>query len=181
MSDDRKCEKCGKPATVHLTEIVDGKKLEKHLCEVCAEDEGITIKANVPIGQLLENIIQHAQEAASGELPDETETAATPEERELVCSVCGMSFSEYNEHGLLGCPNDYEAFGAKLEKAIRQVQDGCDRHVGKIPVNADVTLTLQSRVLKLRSDLRQAIHAEQYEQAANLRDMIKSIEEQQAQ
>lgn len=181
MSDDRKCEKCGKPATVHLTEIVDGKKLEKHLCESCAEDEGITIKANVPIGQLLENIIQQAHDAVPGDFSDAVQQPAAPVEKELVCTVCGMSFSEYNEHGLLGCPNDYEAFGERLEKAILQVQDNCDRHMGKIPVNADVSLAMQNRILKLRSDLRQAIHAEQYEQAAELRDMIKSIEEQQAQ
>lgn len=181
MNDDRKCEKCGKPATVHLTEIVDGKKLEKHFCEACAEDEGITIKANVPIGQLLENIIQQAHDVVSGDFSQESQQPSAPAEKELVCNVCGMNYSEYVEHGLLGCPNDYEAFGERLGKAILQAQDNCDRHVGKIPVNADVSLTLQSRILKLRSDLRQAIHAEQYEQAAELRDMIKSIEEQQAQ
>ncbi|HNX27688.1 MAG TPA: UvrB/UvrC motif-containing protein [Phycisphaerae bacterium] len=180
MSDDRKCDKCGKPATVHLTEIVDGKKLEKHLCEECAEAEGITIKANVPIGQLLENIIQHAQETASGEMSQNAAIASAPANEDVICNVCGMSFAEYNEHGLLGCPNDYDAFGEKLAKAILHVQDGSDRHVGKIPANADVMLTLQNRILKLRSDLRQAIHAEQYEHAAQLRDTIKAIEEQQA-
>src|SRR5450432_3587842 len=31
-----KCDNCNKPATVHLTEIKNGKKFEKHLCEQCA-------------------------------------------------------------------------------------------------------------------------------------------------
>ena len=31
-----KCDTCNKPATVHLTEIRNGKKIEKHLCEQCA-------------------------------------------------------------------------------------------------------------------------------------------------
>jgi len=31
-----KCERCNKPATIHLTEIQGGKKIEKHLCEACA-------------------------------------------------------------------------------------------------------------------------------------------------
>jgi protein arginine kinase activator len=28
-----KCDNCNKTATVHLTEIKGGKKIEKHLCE----------------------------------------------------------------------------------------------------------------------------------------------------
>ena len=36
-----KCENCNKQATVHLTEIKNGKKVEKHLCEQCAaQNEG---------------------------------------------------------------------------------------------------------------------------------------------
>ena len=39
------CQLCDKAATVHLTEIVNGAKIEKHLCEDCAQKEGITIKS----------------------------------------------------------------------------------------------------------------------------------------
>jgi protein-arginine kinase activator protein McsA len=36
-----RCEKCGKPADVHLTEINDGQKQERHLCRECmAKEEG---------------------------------------------------------------------------------------------------------------------------------------------
>ena len=36
-----KCDNCNKTATVHLTEIKHGKKIEKHLCEQCAaQNEG---------------------------------------------------------------------------------------------------------------------------------------------
>ena len=45
----KKCDKCDNPATIHLTEILGGKKIEKHLCEDCAAEDGITIKANIPI------------------------------------------------------------------------------------------------------------------------------------
>jgi hypothetical protein len=41
-----KCDKCNKTATVHLTEIKSGKKIEKHLCEQCAaENEGCPSRA----------------------------------------------------------------------------------------------------------------------------------------
>src|SRR5438128_1197197 len=34
-----KCQSCPNPATVHLTDIVDGHKKELHLCETCAEQK----------------------------------------------------------------------------------------------------------------------------------------------
>ena len=39
-----KCDNCGKNATVHLTEIKGGKKIEKYLCEQCAAQKGLPIK-----------------------------------------------------------------------------------------------------------------------------------------
>ena len=37
----RKCDNCGKPATHHSVEIIKGEKIEKHLCDSCAADEGL--------------------------------------------------------------------------------------------------------------------------------------------
>jgi protein arginine kinase activator len=31
-----KCQKCEKPATFHITDLIDGKPNELHLCEECA-------------------------------------------------------------------------------------------------------------------------------------------------
>jgi hypothetical protein len=31
----KNCEKCGKPAVAHLTEVADGRKIERHLCTQC--------------------------------------------------------------------------------------------------------------------------------------------------
>ena len=47
-----KCDKCDKQATIHLTDIADGKKSEVHLCEECAAAEGLTVKTSVPLSQL---------------------------------------------------------------------------------------------------------------------------------
>ncbi|MBN1555692.1 MAG: UvrB/UvrC motif-containing protein [Phycisphaerae bacterium] len=160
----KKCDKCDKPATIHLTEIIDGQKIEKHLCEDCAEAEGITIKANIPISQLLEDFVLQTV----GE--EEVSTAA------VTCDVCGMTFSEFREHGQLGCPNDYEAFHEQLLPMLARAQDGNTQHVGKAPRRAGVAQQKQIAILRLRSRLKQAISAEQYERAADLRDQIKRIE-----
>ena len=35
------CQRCQDPATVHLTETVDGRRREVHLCATCAEKAGV--------------------------------------------------------------------------------------------------------------------------------------------
>ena len=53
-----KCDNCSNPATVHLTEIRAGKKVEKHLCEKCAaQTEGFPAKTHTPINELLTNFV----------------------------------------------------------------------------------------------------------------------------
>ena len=37
MANEYKCDICGKPATVHITKIIDSKKVKIHLCSECAE------------------------------------------------------------------------------------------------------------------------------------------------
>ena len=37
MATEHKCDICGKPATVHITKIIDNKKVKIHLCSKCAE------------------------------------------------------------------------------------------------------------------------------------------------
>ncbi len=161
----KKCDKCDNPATIHMTEIVGGEKTEKHLCEHCAEAEGITIKANVPISQLLEDFILQA----AGE-------TSTPPRDGITCDVCGMTFEEFRERGQFGCPNDYKAFAPVLQQVLDNAQDGATQHVGKVPSRAGAGLQKQNAILRLRSELRQAIKSEQYERAATLRDDIKKLE-----
>jgi protein arginine kinase activator len=162
----KKCDKCSNPATIHLTEIVGGEKMEKHLCEECAASEGIAIKANIPISQLLEDfVLQSASDAD------------TPDEPELTCDACGMSFSEFRENGQFGCPNDYDVFSRELVPMLRRAHDGADQHVGKVPNRAGEAQRRQTHILRLRADLKQAVQQEDYERAAELRDQIKHVEE----
>ena len=151
-------------ATIHLTEIVDGQKSEKHLCEDCAATEGITIKADIPISQLLEDFI--------------LQTASGQEPSELLCDVCGLSFNEFRKKGLLGCPHDYHAFESALIPLLQRAQLGATEHVGKVPCHSGLDQKRQNRVLKLRAELRGAIASEDYERAAQLRDDIKESQDE---
>ncbi len=163
MDNIIKCDKCDKQATIHLTDIVDGNKLEVHLCEDCAVAEGIAIKESVPLSQILEQLVTQTHSPAK--------SAADP-----ACPVCGLKFSEFRQQGLLGCPNDYDAFGEPLMTLLQRAQDGASEHIGKMPSRASDVQKRQNMMLRLRGSLRIAVAAEDYEQAARIRDQIKQLE-----
>ncbi len=158
-----KCDGCGKAATVHLTEITNGKKIEKHLCEGCASSEGITIKANVPISQLLEDFIL---QSPSEEIAQQT------------CDICGVSFSDFRKQGVLGCPHDYDVFSDSLDPLLAKAHEGANQHVGKVPHRAGQDQKKMNTILRLRAELKSAVTAEDYERAAGLRDQIKELEQE---
>jgi protein arginine kinase activator len=158
-----KCDHCNNPATVHLTEIINGEKMEKHLCEQCAANEGITVKSNVPISQLLEDFVLHSP------------ASQTPEP---TCEVCGLSFGEFRNKGLLGCAHDYDVFESQLEGILERAHEGVTQHVGKVPRRTGTDQKKVMALLRMRAQLRTAIAAEDYEQAAELRDQIKRREAQ---
>ena len=157
------CQRCKKAtATVHVTDLV-GEPRELHLCEECAGQEGITVKSPVPINALLEDFIKH--QVASQEMSD------------LTCPQCGMSFLQFRQQGVLGCPHDYEAFDKALSPMIAQAHEGASHHVGKVPNKASSSQKKQHLVLKLRRQLEAAVEQEDYETAAKLRDQLKELEQ----
>ncbi len=156
-----KCQKCGKEATLHVTEIVQGQKIEKHLCQHCANQEGITIQVQMPLAQVLEELLQ---------------TAAGRELANLRCDVCGINFLEFRQKGLLGCPNDYTVFEQALMPLLERAHEGASQHVGRVPGSAGETERRQNELLRLRSELKDAVASEQYERAVQIRDRIKELE-----
>ena len=96
------CQICQKnEATIHLTEITDGARSEMHICEHCAQKQGIAVKSHIPINELLSNLL------ASQPLDDELFGTS---EKELVCPHCGFTLEQFRKEAVLGCPYDYEVF-----------------------------------------------------------------------
>jgi protein arginine kinase activator len=157
------CQRCKKnTATVHLTEIVKNEKREKHLCEKCAVQEGLAVKAPVPINELLASFV--AEQAGARELA------------KLTCPQCGMSFLEFRNRGLLGCPGDYDAFAKVLVPLLERAQEGASQHVGKVPARSGAGPKKQQELMRLRRELAEAVEKENYELAATLRDQIKALD-----
>src|ERR1700744_6075006 len=162
-----KCDICNNPATVHLTEIRNGKKIEKHLCEQCAaQSEGLPVKSHTPINELLTNFVL----AHSG---------LQKEQQGTTCEHCGITWAEFRQNGLLGCEHDYELFECDLTPLLQRAHEGATHHVGKVPTRRGGTGVPMKKTVdlsKLRKELQRAIEDGDYEKAAKLRDSIKQAE-----
>jgi protein arginine kinase activator len=163
-----KCETCSKQATVHLTEIKNGKKIEKHLCEQCAaQSEGLSTKSHMPINELLTNFVMN-----------HTGLANKPTES-LACPHCGITWAEFRQSGLLGCEHDYATFEKEMTPLLQRAHDGAAHHVGKVPTRrggSGVPVKRTADASKLRKELARAVETEDYERAAKLRDQIRQAE-----
>lgn len=157
------CQHCNQcKATVHITDAIPEKR-ERHLCEECAEKEGVIIKQTP---HTTNEIIQEFIKAKTG----------LGKASDKSCPKCGLTFREFRLKGQLGCPYDYEAFREYLTPLIQRAHDGGTHHVGKVPVTEDRTVVKQSKLLKLRRHLDRAVAEEDYERAASLRDQISQLE-----
>lgn len=161
MASPLKCDLCSKPATVHLTQIVNNKVHKVDLCEECAQAKGVTDPSGFSLADLL------LKASVSPE-------AATP--AGLACEQCGYTQADFKKHGRFGCPQCYETFKGMVEPMLESMHKGT-RHVGKVPQRALDRQSLHERLSRLEVDLRDAIQSERYEEAARFRDEIHQVKQ----
>ncbi|NLH17900.1 MAG: hypothetical protein GX455_15090 [Phycisphaerae bacterium] len=165
------CQVCKKhSATIHLTEIQNGHREETHLCEGCAQQQGLSVKSQIPLNELLSTLLS-AQ--AHGKTPAK-EGDSSPGGN--ACPTCGMTLKEFGKKSLLGCAADYDFFREHLEPLIEKSQGGHTRHCGKVPSRTPVQAKHQIELAQLQKDLDAAVRTEDYESAARLRDRIKQLQ-----
>lgn len=133
----------------------------QHLCDTCAQMLGITQTKSVDPLALLQ---LHA-------FP----TPVAPI-KEIICSQCGLKLSEFRRAGRLGCDKCYEAFKEPMNDVIARAHGGKSLHVGRKPGMSGEETSRQEEVAALNRRLRKAIESEAYEEAARMRDRIKSLE-----
>jgi protein arginine kinase activator len=153
------CQHCQDEATVHLTETVEGRRRELHLCVACAREAGVALP-EAPPSLALDAVIQSLIVTNVGELVGELAS--------LTCPDCGLKFMEFRARGRLGCPHDYRVFARGLLPLLGRAH-GATRHVGKVARRRPS----ESDRLRLRTQLRDAIAREDYELAARLRDQLR--------
>lgn len=160
------CEQCReREAVVTLTQVVEGEARTVGLCGPCAAEKGIQTAASAeqtPLGGFLSAMWKSSEPGAPPEL--------APPGR---CPGCRASFAEFRDVGRLGCAQCYTAFEPALRTLLRRYH-GATHHQGRRPVGGTVTEDA-ALVAQLREALRQAVEAEQFERAAELRDRLREL------
>lgn len=161
------CDECGKrQATIRYTEMVDGGLSTWNLCDECARKKGVTGSLSslaAPLVNILMGLLGESGETGrQGEGPDEGPA----------CPQCGLSYREFRASGRLGCGACYESFRDELLPLIRRIH-GSTRHVGRVPPGLPVDSKTERELGRLEAELDRAVKREEYERAAELRDLVR--------
>ena len=157
MANPLKCDLCSKPATVHLTQIVNNKVHKVDLCEACAQAKGVTDPSGFSLADLLLKTSLNSEPSGN-----------------LRCEQCVFTSADFKKHGRFGCPACYDYFRGLIEPMLDNMHKG-RTHVGKVPRLALERKSLYDRLTRLETDLDSAIKAERYEDAARFRDEIHQV------
>lgn len=161
MASPLKCDLCSKPATVHLTQIVNNKVHKVDLCEDCAQAKGVTDPSGFSLADLL-------LKASLNPEPGPADGVR--------CEQCGFTQNDFKKHGRFGCPQCYEAFKGMVEPMLDGMHKGT-RHAGKVPQRALQRQSFHERLSRLETELNDAIKSERYEEAARYRDEIHQVKQ----
>ena len=165
------CQHCKQnEATTHIRRVVNGAAEEFHLCAACAKEAGLAQLAAPEFGF-------HLSDLFSGFLGSSLRGQGLPSP--VRCELCGSSLNEIIQSSRVGCAQCYETFAEQLQPTLQRIH-GALRHTGKAPEAdpaVDARRQREQRVEQLRSQIASAVQAEDYEQAAELRDEIRTLEE----
>jgi protein arginine kinase activator len=156
-----KCMFCKNPATMHQTVVVNKQKREAHLCEKCARERGL-----IPV-----------QPGPQIDLKAILELMRSPQmssPAEAACPTCGMTYAAFKAGGRFGCAHDYDAFRDTLEGLFEKVHRAT-AHRGKLPA-AFRDAARAATLADLQARMTAAARAEDYEEAARLRDLIRRMD-----
>jgi protein arginine kinase activator len=132
------------------------------LCEECAKQKGVNDPAGFSLADLLLGL-GASQEISTAE--------------DVKCPNCGFTQADFKKAGRLGCSLCYQTFAEGLEGLLKSMHKGV-KHVGKVPVALRQSRDLSDRLKHLQKKLDKAVTAEDFEEAASLRDEIKATRDQ---
>jgi protein arginine kinase activator len=162
------CQDCNKnEATIHLSQIVNKQQVVLNLCQTCADRRGFENPLkNVPfpLGEFLSSMVSESLTNVSKEL------------EKAFCPECKLSYETFTKTGKLGCGYCYQAFRQPLADLLRKIH-GSNLHRGKRHNSAGEVMEPLKEEARLRDELKRAIANEEYERAAQIRDMIKEVKE----
>lgn len=160
-----KCDSCQvNPATIQVTTLQNGKKVQLYLCEQCAGKHSYT-PAYDPLDDFFQSLL------------NVNKTNTQKQNTEVYCPMCHMAYSEFKKKGKAGCSHCYNIFGDSMSFLLKQIH-GTTKHVGKVPAIAGKHVVRQRTIEILKKELKRAINEEAFEEAAELRDQIRALEKE---
>jgi len=161
------CDICHlRDAIMKFTQILNTEKKELNICKVCAEESGLS-NPLASTQKLFESMLVFNQLANKKTIRKDEDTD------EKRCDVCGTSWLNFQESGLLGCMNCYHSFRENLNVLLRRIH-GSNKHIGNRPPNQRI-IEDKSDITNLQQKLKIAIENENFEKAAELRDRITDL------
>ena len=164
------CQNCKKnEATTHLKQIINGDMAESHLCSDCASHLGYSDMFSgfgLNLSELFGSLL--------GDTMPSLGAGAAPR-----CPKCGTAFSDIVREGKVGCAECYRTFYDKLLPSIQRIH-GKIKHSGKTSQGAPAEVKVETtaeKIEKLKAEMNKAVAAQEFEQAAKIRDEIKALEE----
>lgn len=154
------CQNCGeREARINITQIVNNQKTEMHLCHQCAQQGGHdTVFA------------LHKMLAGMMDWPDSTAAKGKS------CPSCGLTEQELRQNGRFGCEECYKTWSPLVNTILGRVQ-GRTTHTGKVPHSAGERVKRKRELTDLKAKLAEAVQLEQFEDAAKIRDRIRTLQE----
>ena len=150
------CQHCKKnTATYNRVDDINGEVFKTHLCQSCY------LKLFGGLNSL--NSVGDINALLFG----------SPSKRRKTCPVCGTTYADYEQTGLLGCASCYDVFKEELLPAIDRIH-GKTQLVGKRGTNND-DHGLYRRLKALQEQLEVALRNKQYVEAGRLNKRIDEI------
>lgn len=159
------CENCqNAEATIHQIQMSDGQVTHLQLCKSCAEETTTGSESGASVASLASSLFGSSSPTQTGE--------------QTQCSHCGLTFQEFRESGRVGCAGCYDSFRDRMESLIHRIH-GADRHVGSSSAGSGLsTVSDERKIQLLEKDLERKVQEEQYEEAAELRDKIEELKQE---
>lgn len=144
---------------MHLTKVVEDGIKKEHLCKDCASKQGVDTDQPADMSEFLSQV--GASSSGTSSLVS-------------TCPSCGMDRPRLKKSMRLGCSQCYTVFSEDLENVIQSMHHS-EQHIGKVPSSEGKRAQYTRQLAILQEKLGTAVLQEQFEEAATLRDQIKTL------
>lgn len=162
---------CLNPKDIQYTESNNGESKTMHLCQECGSKY-----MELPQAEVVASTLE-VKNSNSG-ISHQTLLDNVKSPFDEPCPQCGATIADILKEEKVGCPACYD-FHEELDPMVQQCQGAKEgenlEHVGKHPQSKP---SREEELRELHILMKIAVNLENYERAAELRDKIKQLENQ---